>query len=535
MLWWIFQNVVVTAALALVVAMVCRVVRPGPVVRHALWVLVLVKFLTPPLVVWPWAAPDPLGLTAIGAGSVPAAGIARTTDFIAPGPPADAVAIAAATEPAAPAPAAQAGTNVNILPWLFAIWIAGSVGLLGIEALRLVRISRKVRAAPPVDPAISTRVAELAQRLGLRPVPVLSVSGITSPMIWCLGRPRLLWPTAITPPALFEPRRGSPKPGEGGSQPGLALDGVLVHELAHVKRRDHLVGWIELAAGVIWWWNPLFWYVRSAMREQAELACDAWVISALPDGRRAYAESLLALSGATVRGASLISMAAVIGIRAGSPRVLERRLVMIMQGRAPLRLSLAGLFSLVIVAAATLPAWATEDQQATQAPQAVAAAQVRPSTTAPQPAKATSQAPQTKPATVPVPARAATTRPAQHPAPAVEHRGVYDLHVTEAVAAQERPRYATTKQHELYYWVTAKPLPADGQKLLQGFETDRDAIQKEADQKIDARKANLVKQLTDLQNEYAKAGKLDEAVAIRDYIRSGALDRKTEWQYWIKR
>src|SRR5512134_1778876 len=49
MAWWIFQNVVVTAVLALLVALACRTGRIGPVGRHALWVLVLVKFVTPPL------------------------------------------------------------------------------------------------------------------------------------------------------------------------------------------------------------------------------------------------------------------------------------------------------------------------------------------------------------------------------------------------------------------------------------------------------------------------------------------------------
>jgi beta-lactamase regulating signal transducer with metallopeptidase domain len=523
LLWWVFQNVVVTAALALAVAMVCRVVRPGPVVRHALWVLVLVKFLTPPLVVWPWAAPDPLGLAAIGAEPAPVPDVARDVHFSSAGPLADAGAVTPASAPAVYE--LDAPADVSVLPWLLAIWIAGSAGLLGIEGARLARISRRIRSAQAADPAISARVAELAQRLGLRPVPVLGVAGISSPMIWCLGRPRLLWPATIAPPP-FEPRRGSP--------PDPALDGVLVHELAHVKRRDHFVGWIELAAGVIWWWNPLFWYVRSAMREQAELACDAWVISALPDGRRAYAESLLALSGATVRGASPISMAAVIGIRASSRRVLERRLVMIMQGRAPLRLSLAGLLSLVIVAAATLPAWATEDQQPAQAVQAVVAPQTRPSTAAPQPTQGASQAPQTRPATTPAPARATTTRPqpAQRAVP-IEH-STYGLREVAPEQAP-RPRFAATTKSELFHWATDKNLPADGQKLLQGFETDRESIQKEADQKIEARKASLVKQLTDLQNEYAKAGKLDEAIAIRDYIRSGALDQKNALHYWIKR
>ena len=57
------------------------------------------------------------------------------------------------------------------------------------------------------------------------------------------------------------------------------------------------------------------------------------------------------------------------------PRVLERRLVMIMNGRASLRLPSAGLLALALLAAATLPAWATgtsdDSQQQTQAPQQI--------------------------------------------------------------------------------------------------------------------------------------------------------------------
>ena len=69
MAWWIFQNVVITTALAAAVLGVCRMSRLGPVARHALWVLVLVKFVTPPIVAWPWAMPDPLGLASMEVGS----------------------------------------------------------------------------------------------------------------------------------------------------------------------------------------------------------------------------------------------------------------------------------------------------------------------------------------------------------------------------------------------------------------------------------------------------------------------------------
>ena len=322
MAWWIFQNLVVTAALALVVAAVCRVGRIGPVARHALWVLVLVKFVTPPLVVWPWTVPDPFGVAALDsrAGARLLAGVVGESE---PGATtfgddarAAAVVVAAGRGKTGEPDAARLAASAS--PWILGVWLAGSLFLLGIEGVRLARLSRRVRAAGPVDPAIVDRVAALAARLGIPPVPVVGVAGSSSPAVWGFGRPRLIWPDGLA-----------------ADVSDACVDGLLLHELAHVKRRDHLVGWVELAAGVAWWWNPLFWYVRSARREQAELACDAWVISALPDGRRAYAESLLALSAAGVGDAS---PAAVLGIRAVNRRVLERRLVMIMQGRAPVRL-----------------------------------------------------------------------------------------------------------------------------------------------------------------------------------------------------
>src|SRR5215472_1073151 len=58
MLWWALQDLVITAMLAGVVWVVCRLGRVGPVARHAMWVVVLVKMLTPPLVTWPWAVPQ---------------------------------------------------------------------------------------------------------------------------------------------------------------------------------------------------------------------------------------------------------------------------------------------------------------------------------------------------------------------------------------------------------------------------------------------------------------------------------------------
>ena len=54
---WLILHTVMTAALAGVVVAASRWFRLGPAARHLLWLIVLIKFLTPPVVYWPWAMP----------------------------------------------------------------------------------------------------------------------------------------------------------------------------------------------------------------------------------------------------------------------------------------------------------------------------------------------------------------------------------------------------------------------------------------------------------------------------------------------
>ncbi len=55
MLEWIAETTLVAAALAIVALLTGRVRSIGPTVRHMLWLVVLIKLLTPPVVSWPWA------------------------------------------------------------------------------------------------------------------------------------------------------------------------------------------------------------------------------------------------------------------------------------------------------------------------------------------------------------------------------------------------------------------------------------------------------------------------------------------------
>jgi beta-lactamase regulating signal transducer with metallopeptidase domain len=236
MAWWIFQNIIVTAVLAALVWIGCRVGRIGPVGRHALWAIVLVKFVTPPVVVWPWVAPDPLGVAALDARAArsPAAG---PTSIGANRSPRELSAAVAGPGDDVSRGAIDGGASkpTSIAPWLFGVWTTGSLVLLGIEGVRLGRLGRRLRAGRPADANIVDRVTALSARLGLEPVPVLEVDGLSAPLVWCVGRPKLLWPAGLAVEAS-----------------DACVDGLLLHELAHVRRRDHFIGWIELVAGVVW-------------------------------------------------------------------------------------------------------------------------------------------------------------------------------------------------------------------------------------------------------------------------------------------
>jgi hypothetical protein len=162
-------------------------------------------------------------------------------------------------------------------------------------------------------------------------------------MVWGLGRPVLLWPASLI-----------------GRMTPNCQRAVIVHELAHLRRRDHWVGWLQLLVGCAWWWNPLFRYVNKQLRRNAELACDAWVVQTLPGARRAYAEALLEVSQLSSRNALPLPA---LGMAGGHPD-FERRLIMIMRDRVPCRVPLFGAAVIGLLALIALPGWSLSQQAA---------------------------------------------------------------------------------------------------------------------------------------------------------------------------
>jgi beta-lactamase regulating signal transducer with metallopeptidase domain len=84
--------------------------------------------------------------------------------------------------------------------------------------------------------------------------------------------------------------------------PASRLSAALLHELGHVRRRDHLTQTVAFIVCTFHWYNPLFWRAARQMEEDADIAADDCAILA---GIRpsTYATELLHLaSQVRVRG-----------------------------------------------------------------------------------------------------------------------------------------------------------------------------------------------------------------------------------------
>lgn len=87
---------------------------------------------------------------------------------------------------------------------------------------------------------------------------------------------------------------------------------LLAHELVHIRRRDALTWLIAAAAQVLFFYQPLYWYLRRQLRLAQEFIADAWAAEHA-HSPLSYAEKLLQLAREDLRPAPAYATAAVRG------------------------------------------------------------------------------------------------------------------------------------------------------------------------------------------------------------------------------
>ena len=328
----IVSNLIVASLIAIVATIIGWRLR-RPALAHGLWVLVLVKLVTPPLLTIAVPVPtwmDFSQLTAISQhstiGMQNLAGTIKRNDHSQN--ERDEVQTPQSTTNGGKADISKTAFGAGVRSWLtntilfsFVPWFCIASILMARSLLRSIRFARVLQAEGREHEAASKLGLQMAQASDISPSPrILLVSASLSPMLFGFGR----WATIVIPSRLWE---------------GLDIAqkrAMLAHELAHYKRGDHWVRGLELVVGSLFFWFPLVRIARAQIERMEETCCDLNAVDALDRDRRLYAESLLhVVDYISQRGGRMPGLAS--GMR---PTItLEERLRSIMNEQATGRLS----------------------------------------------------------------------------------------------------------------------------------------------------------------------------------------------------
>ena len=361
--------------------------RRSAAARHMIWTLALVSVLVLPVlsIALPrWQLP--IVTLEREALQLPASSFQLAAPRSErPAPALKRTSAAAASVSVATIPRTEAAPTKTPMSWsalLLTVWLIGASLILarlctGILAVQwMSRRTERVIDAPWLAQARS-----LAAELGLSPrIVFLRSRRAAMPMAWGIFRPAVLMPS------------------DADAWPAERLRIVLLHELAHVKRRDCLTHMLAQVSCALHWFNPLAWIAARHARTERERACDDLVLAAGTPGPD-YADQLIEIAR-VMRSGRFPAVLAGASLAMAHRSELEGRLMAILDPSVPrsgvsrLRtLTATTVFALAVMPLASLQPWtiaaAGDRQEATRLPDQ----SVPPATQSAQPALAPSPQP----------------------------------------------------------------------------------------------------------------------------------------------
>lgn len=221
-------------------------------IRHFLWLLVLAKPLLTLVLPWhgpleiPWASMASHGVSAAGDHSVLASGVYAVAGLV---------------------------------------WMSfAGYGLYRIGSSVVILTRRRRRSVPVAVPRVSALFDRCLAESGLKRKVALRVSDeFEVPVLTAAGRPAVVIPSwCILELSSAELRQ------------------VLLHELAHYARRDHLTVFLVQFSRFFFFFHPAVWYAAYRAGIEAERACDADVVRVSRQPER-YASTLLKVATGRAR------------------------------------------------------------------------------------------------------------------------------------------------------------------------------------------------------------------------------------------
>jgi beta-lactamase regulating signal transducer with metallopeptidase domain len=134
------------------------------------------------------------------------------------------------------------------------VWIVGVLLALALLAFAAHRLRRQWRRAEPAPAELLEACRAAAARLGLRRAPPVRVLGeLESPFVFGALAPRVLMPAEVR---------------------GEDAEHALLHELAHVRRKDLFLAGLVGLVRVLYWFHPFVHAAAGRLANLREICCD---------------------------------------------------------------------------------------------------------------------------------------------------------------------------------------------------------------------------------------------------------------------
>lgn len=283
--------------------------RASASTRHFIWICAIAAAMLAPALTafgprWTVSIPTPFASTQSEAPSDTRWSAPSTAREAAP-PAATSDSVTSALPSGAPASSAARFdlTLAALVLWAVGVTLIVAYAISGAIGAWWIRRSAAVIEAPWVDEAQT--LAEVFEIPG--PVVVAESASVTMPIVCGVWRSSIVLPADAA--QWSDERRRV----------------VVLHELAHIKRRDCLTQSLAQLVCAAYWFNPIVWLAARRMRAERERACDDFVLAAGEKGPD-YAAHLLEIA----KTAQHRRMSPLVGLAMARPSQLEGRLLAIL-------------------------------------------------------------------------------------------------------------------------------------------------------------------------------------------------------------
>ena len=326
--------------LILVVGVLARFMsRRWPHFAWTLWVIVIVKCVTPPI----WYSPSGLFCWSATKPILPHVEYTLPDDVFGKSDsnaPAAAFAQSASLSPnknrISSEPVAASGQSWNVSQFaqqvgnkiyvfinsqvfaniLIGVWLFGATLISTLLVYRWWAVFSDIRSTGySASNSLIAEVDALRVQLGIgRKFNVIVTEANYGPCVFGFLKPTLILPQSVV---------------EGTD--AKTLRSILAHEIIHVRRGDTLLDFLQMFAQVLWWFHPMVWWANRQVNRLSEHCCDDETVVGLSCQPISYARGLLRVL--ELRN-DIRPIVAVSGMRAAE--VTRRRLESLMNRRASL-------------------------------------------------------------------------------------------------------------------------------------------------------------------------------------------------------